>query len=92
MKLIDADRLKEYLDRKYSFGIDLKFMLFDEINNQPTAYDIDKVVEELEYCKSQYEKISLSINDEVERRIYIAKDATMYNAIEIVKQQLKENK
>ena len=48
MRLIDADKLKEYLDRKYSFGIDLKFMLLDEIDNQPTAYDIDKVVEEIE--------------------------------------------
>lgn len=89
MRLIDADDMLNMVDllndRAYS-----KREIAAMINTRSTAYDIDKVVEELEHYKSQYEKISLSINDEVERRIYIAKDATMYNAIEIVKQGVRQ--
>lgn len=105
MRLIDADALMgriagikwKYTDDANAIEIigmqyanAMNDLALDLIHRTPTAYDIDKVVEELEYYKSQYEKISLSINDEAERRIYIAKDATMYNAIEIVKQGLKE--
>jgi hypothetical protein len=43
-RLIDADRLKEVFDRNVvSAGV-----WNDIIDNQPTAYDVDKVVERLD--------------------------------------------
>ena len=91
MRLIDADKLKEYLDKKYSFGIDLKFMLFDEIDNQPTAYDIDKVVEEIGVntkCVG-IDSIDCPVKYcwDCEEHVISQK-----KAIEIINEQLKENK
>lgn len=89
MRLIDADKLKAVIIEGYKaefFGS----VLWDILDDIPTAYDINKVVEELENYRSQYEKIWLGINDDVERRIYVAKGATMYDAIEIVKQGLEQ--
>lgn len=57
MRLIDADKLKEYftharnLSKQYGKGIDLM------IDDQPTAFDIGKVVEQLrkaEYNHADY--------------------------------------
>lgn len=53
MRLIDADKLIEVLHESLEGDCDLRedyeFMGIDEfIKNQPTAYDVDKVVEELE--------------------------------------------
>ena len=57
MRLIDADKLIDY----FYFGIDDKPIIdgisdrkiIDIIKNQPTAYDIDKVVKELEKSKDK---------------------------------------
>lgn len=52
MKLIDADKLKAILtDEKYPCV--LQDALNGIIDAQPTAYDIDKVLEELEEEKKQ---------------------------------------
>ena len=56
MRLIDADKLIELTqkDMKYAFDNGFLDMAFERehlikvIRNQPTAYDIDKVVEQLE--------------------------------------------
>lgn len=53
MRLIDADKLIEVLHESLEGDCDLRkdyeFMGIDEfIENQPTAYDVDKVVEELD--------------------------------------------
>lgn len=63
MRLIDADKLigvlHESLEGDCDLRKDYEFMGIDEfIENQPTAYDVDKVVEELE---------EYSNADEVER-------------------------
>lgn len=55
MRLIDADRLMGELHESLKGDCDLRkdyeFMGIDEfIENQPTAYDVDKVVEEIESC------------------------------------------
>lgn len=55
MRLIDADELIEVLHESLEGDCDLRkdyeFMGIDEfIKNQPTAYDVDKVVEEIESC------------------------------------------
>ena len=56
MRLIDADKLIELTqkDMKYAFDNGFLDMAFERehlikvIRNQPTAYDIDKVIDELE--------------------------------------------
>ena len=56
MRLIDADKLMESLHESLESDCDLRkdyeFMGIDEfIENQPTAYDVDKVLEQLEYSR-----------------------------------------
>lgn len=56
MRLIDADKLIEVLHESLEGDCDLRkdyeFMGIDEfIENQPTAYDVDKVLEQLEYSR-----------------------------------------
>ena len=50
MRLIDADRLKAVVDKNFygTAGADVMQQL---INSQPTTYDVDKVVEQLEKRK-----------------------------------------
>ena len=55
MRLIDADKLMGELHESLKGDCDLRkdyeFMGIDEfIENQPTAYDVDKVIEEIESC------------------------------------------
>ena len=47
MRLIEIDELKKNIDEKIG-DFPHRKMLFNVIDNQPTAYDIDKVVEQLE--------------------------------------------
>ena len=56
MRLIDADKLIEVLHKSLEGDCDLRkdyeFMGIDEfIENQPTAYNVDKVLEQLEYSR-----------------------------------------
>ena len=56
MRLIDADKLMGELHESLKGDCDLRkdyeFMGIDEfIENQPTAYDVDKVLEQLEYSR-----------------------------------------
>lgn len=55
MRLIDADKLMGELHESLKGDCDLRkdyeFMGIDEfIENQPTAYDVDKVIKEIESC------------------------------------------
>ena len=80
MRLIDADKLIEVLHESLEGDCDLRedyeFIGIDEfIKNQPTAYDVDKVVEELE---------EYSNADEAERHGTIPV-IELDDAIEIVK-------
>lgn len=54
MRLIDADRLKEVLDRNFGHtgGVEVVCQIIDK---QPTAYDIDKVVKRLDKASDCYE-------------------------------------
>jgi hypothetical protein len=56
MRLIDADKLMGELHESLKGACDLRkdyeFMGIDEfIENQPTAYNVDKVLEQLEYSR-----------------------------------------
>lgn len=55
MRLIDADKLMGELHESLKGDCDLRkdyeFMGIDEfIENQPTAYNVDKVIKEIESC------------------------------------------
>ena len=73
-RLIDADKLLEEL-REYH-PLSLSYGILSDIEYFPTAYDIDKVIEQLEELKkTAYESYGLASG------AYVA----MCNAIEIVK-------
>lgn len=53
MRLIDADRLKEVLEKNFGHtgGAEVMSQIIDK---QPTAYDVDKVIEQLQRQVEQY--------------------------------------
>ena len=91
MRLIDADDLLDVLDKveqdcENACIIPSWSMAVEEIKRQPTAYDVDKVVEKLETARDGYSTAQLmtATNDELVKR-FIAKEKTMNLSIEIVK-------
>lgn len=44
MRLIDADKLKKIIHSAYSDDLEI----LDKIDEQPTVFDVDKVIEKLE--------------------------------------------
>ena len=79
MRLIDADKLIEEIKQE----IDMRYMyspkgFINVINNQPTAFDVDKVVEQLEDYKMWKELLIYDL-DFIERQI-------IKKAIEIAKE------
>ncbi len=70
MRLIDADKFKECFNTDTAIGKTMRLM----IGEQPTAYDVDKVVEKLEDFRKDAE----------DNRAFLLKCA-YENAIEIVK-------
>ena len=83
MRLIDADKLKETL-LHYNYTTEHN-QIFRYINEQPTAYDIDKVVEELEKIRAKK-----TCNKEKCDTKEICRICVVDDAIEIVKQGGKE--
>lgn len=91
MRLIDADDLLDVLDKveqdcENACIIPSWSMVVEEIKRQPTAYDVDKVVEKLETARDGYSTAQLmtATNDELVKR-FIAKEKAMNLSIEIVK-------
>ncbi len=92
MRLIDADKLKTDLEKAISKNEDMDCLDFlraaSVIDAQPTAYDPDKVVEQLEKKKQQhkrlckYEKKNGTVTEEFQQRKAVE---VLENAIEIVK-------
>lgn len=96
MSLIDADELKKELYQQWFMDIlltqrnseDMFYALAQKIDEQPTTYDVDKVVEQLEKRMQtherciEYEKKNGTITEEFQQRkaVEVLKDA-----IEIVK-------
>lgn len=50
MRLIDADELKYVIHCAYSDDLEI----LEKIDKQPTAFDVDKVIEQLEELKMRY--------------------------------------
>nr|DAH33439.1 MAG TPA: hypothetical protein [Caudoviricetes sp.] len=49
MRLIDADKLKKQIHCEYSDDLGI----LEKIDEQPTAYDVEKVVEQLEVLRDK---------------------------------------
>ena len=79
-RLIDADKIIDSLGNS-----DMDFAIGAVIDEQPTAFDVDKVVERLEEEKKRTFKLCLGTNDSTQRLKYIEKEQTIALAIEIVK-------
>lgn len=91
MRLIDADKCLDALDKieqdyENACIIPSWSMAVEEIKRQPTAYDVNKVVEKLETARDGYSTAQLmtATNDELVKR-FIAKEKAMNLSIEIVK-------
>lgn len=77
MRLIDADKLKEVIHCDYSDDLEI----IEKIDSQPTVFDVDKVVEQLE---SEMKKAKSEVD--CGRGLFIKEPFTPYiKAIEIVK-------
>ena len=86
MGLIDADKIINRLDAVTKDGgenvkvfsiNDIKYLL----NNEPTTYDVDKVVEQLKSESASWQDSGEAYNDEKEKGVAIG----FRKAIEIVK-------
>ena len=80
-KLIDADPVLDNLSGRLESMKDYDAVK-DVINNMPTAYDVDKVVEKLEEVKNKDTEIAL---DEAQKERCFWYAQGMNRAIEIVK-------
>ena len=79
MRLIDADKLKHVIHCAYSDDLEI----LEKIDEQPTAFDVDKVVEQLE-------KLANEANDKILEAgglqlYYDGYEDAMRTAVEIVK-------
>ena len=85
MRLIDADLLKKVIHSVYSDDLEI----LEKIDNQPTAYDVDNVVKQLEETKGIYSELSLIFKDNTEIKKYIGMEQAIALALEIVKGEVK---
>lgn len=96
MRLIDADELMQEI-KSLRIAVNGKSILNDDakdtilriIDEQPTAYDIDKVVKVINTNSEMYQKYNYP-EDDYEVGFEQGCEYAFENAIEIVKQRLKE--
>lgn len=77
MRLIDADELKEELSQQWFIDIlltktnsnDMYSALAEKIDSQPTAYDVDKVIECLEQLRDRFNEKDFAIRGIIEKAI-----------------------
>lgn len=87
MRLIDADELKEELSQQWFIDIlltktnsnDMYSALAEKIDSQPTAYDVDKVIEYLEQLRDRFNEKDFAIRGIIEKAIEIVKAGGMNN-------------
>lgn len=81
MRLIDADKLKHVIHCAYSDDLEI----LEKIDEQPTAFDVDKVVEQMKQLKM---RCFLTIANTGDKKFDIAYEKVgnaLDRAIEIVK-------
>ena len=91
-RLIDADKLLETLqdlephcwNKDYEYGMlnTMRYYMPEIINDEPTVFDVDKIVEQLEKVKNKDTEIAL---DEAQKERCFWYAQGMNRAIEIVK-------
>ena len=81
MRLIDADKLKKVIHCAYSDDLEI----LEKIDEQPTVFDVDKVVERLENTKGIYSKLSFMSRDNNKIEKYIGMEQAIALALEIMK-------
>ena len=89
MRLIDADALIKRFEtiQKQEQAIGLDFVaIIDEIKEQQTAYDVDKVVKELEEKKEEVQRMKNTCVALSDLEVCDIENVTYERAIEIVKQ------
>ena len=89
MRLIDADKIdfNEVFKGQSDFAKDTREAAQSLIDSQPTAYDVDKVVEQIK-CNSQ--NIALLYPDDQGGDYEYAEGIEVNRAVGIVKSELKE--
>ena len=60
IRLIDADKLKHVIHCAYSDDLEI----LEKIDNQPTAFDADKVIEQIEYRRANFDCKLCKYNDD----------------------------
>lgn len=85
-RLINAEVFEKFIKEKYADGEkaeDIKEQMLFDLSCQPTVYDVDAVVKQLEEMRSLYQRLSeLKDRDHMK---YIYKIEALNDAIEIVK-------
>ena len=98
MRLIDADKLIEEMSKWYwdkekqkaaeedISPMDLfTHLAITTVQKQPTAQDVNRIVEQLEETKGIYSELSLIFRDNTEIKKYIGMEQAIALALEIVK-------
>ena len=82
MRLIDGDKLKHVIHCAYSDDLEI----LEKIDNQPTAFDADQVIEQIEYRRANFDCKLCKYNDD-EKTICSedCSDALIDDLIKIVK-------
>ena len=82
MRLINGDKLKHVIHCAYSDDLEI----LEKIDNQPTAFDADKVIEQIEYRRANFDCKLCKYNDD-EKTICSedCSDALIDDLIKIVK-------
>ena len=82
MRLIDGDKLKHVIHCAYSDDLEI----LEKIDNQPTAFDADKVIEQIEYRRANFDCKLCKYNDD-EKTICSedCSDALIDDLLDIVK-------
>lgn len=81
MRLIDADKLKHVIHCAYSDDLEI----LEKIDEQPTVFDVDKVIEQLEELKMRYFLTIANTGDADKDCAYKNIANTIDKAVEIVK-------
>lgn len=90
MGLIDADKLIENIHKRSYISKALSEIFETVIDEQPTAFDVDKVVEQLEAEQQKYTAQALA-TDDIDTTFRCAiYEVAMQTAIDIVKRGGKE--
>lgn len=88
MRLIDADNLKEAINSSLNTGRESfsPEIIYEAIDVQPTVFDVDKVIEQIEYKRANFDCKLCKYNDD-EKTICSedCSDALIDGLIEIVK-------